>query len=374
MQWQPFSETPSDAITDVDRLSHIPRSLIGDQVLIRILTAGIAGPDNIQRAGGYASTRTRDPGFTPGYDFVGEILALGPAASSAYALEVRDAQATLQVGDRVTSMCMIGAHATHTIKHANELVKLRKDDDPVLMNALPLNFMTAFGMLFRSNAKLRPGSSILIGSVAGGVGTAAAQIIKAFDMDVQMIGTCSESKFEFVRSLGVSPVDRRSSTLVEDVRSLSRGGQGVDVAYDAVGSKESLERSKACVKDAEGKVIMIGLMDAIKADGSGMWIAHEHIIPEGLERLQTLNMAERASFFSVDHNYYHAGNELRAKWRSDLGELIEKVRSGGLKPKIARLFPLSDAVFAHEMLISGTGVTGKMEYVVDEKLARENGL
>lgn len=318
LQWQPLSVTQNNSVTDLDRLSYIPTIVTGDQVLIRILTAGIAGPDNIQRAGGYASPRTADPGFTPGYDFVGEILALGPDASSAYAREVGDPEATLQLGDRVTSMCMIGAHSTHTVKLANELVKLRKDDDPVLMNALPLNFMTAFGMLFRSNADLGPGSSILIGSVSGGVGSAAAQIIKALDMDIQMIGTCSKSKFEFVRSLRVAPVDRRSATLVEDVRNLSKDGKGVDVAFDAVGGYESLQSSKACVKDGGGKVIMIGLMDAIKPDGSGMLIPNVEIIPAGQARLQALGMAERASFFSVDHNYYHAGAELRAKWRSDL--------------------------------------------------------
>lgn len=374
MQWQAFSDTPQDTNVDPDHLSFIPAELTGDQVLIRILTAGIAGPDNIQRCGGYASHRTAEPGFTPGYDFVGDILGLGPTASSAYALEVGNPEATLELGDRVTSMCMIGAHATHTIKYAKELVKLRKDDDPVLMNALPLNFMTAFGMLFRSHADLQPGKSILIGSVSGGVGSAAAQIIKAVGLEIQMIGSCSKSKFAFVRSLGVTPVDRQSPTMVEDVRKLTKGGEGVDVAFDAVGGKDTLQISKACTKDGVGKVVMIGLMDAIKVDGSGMLIPNEKMIPEGLSRLAALDMGERAGFFSVDHNYYHAGHELRAKWREDLEGLIKKVRSGTLKPEIARLFRLSDSVAAHEMLVSGSGVTGKMEYIVDADLAKKYGM
>ena len=48
-------------------------------VLIRILVAGIAGVDNIQRVGGYPHPLAKAPGFTPGYDLVGEIVALGDA-------------------------------------------------------------------------------------------------------------------------------------------------------------------------------------------------------------------------------------------------------------------------------------------------------
>lgn len=76
--WDPFADLPAD------------------QVLVRIITAGIAGPDNIQRAGGYPNPACSKPGFTPGYDFVGEIVALGSSLPKS---------TSLAVGDRVTSMC-----------------------------------------------------------------------------------------------------------------------------------------------------------------------------------------------------------------------------------------------------------------------------
>ena len=52
------------------------------QVFVRILAAGIAGVDNIQRAGGYLHPLAKNPGFSPGYDIVGEIVTLGDAVPS----------------------------------------------------------------------------------------------------------------------------------------------------------------------------------------------------------------------------------------------------------------------------------------------------
>jgi len=67
-----------------------------DKVLVRIIVAGIAGVDNIQRAGGYPTDpRALQPGFTTGYDLVGEVVALGSSVP-------RDG--VLKVGDHVAAL------------------------------------------------------------------------------------------------------------------------------------------------------------------------------------------------------------------------------------------------------------------------------
>lgn len=86
-----------------------------DEVLVRVLTAGIAGVDNMQRVGGYPDPRCSKPGFTPGYEFVGEIVRLGPSVTS---------QDSFAVGDRVASMCTLGAHATHVVISSAELIRI----------------------------------------------------------------------------------------------------------------------------------------------------------------------------------------------------------------------------------------------------------
>lgn len=90
------------------------RELGANEALVRVIAAGIAGPDNMQRVGGYPDPRTSSPGFTPGYDLVGEVIAVGsPSLPSG-----------ITRGDIVVSMCVVGAHATHAILEDTELIRI----------------------------------------------------------------------------------------------------------------------------------------------------------------------------------------------------------------------------------------------------------
>lgn len=333
--------------------------LPADQVLIRIITAGIAGPDNLMRVGGYPHPKCSKPGFTPGYDFVGEIISLGSTAAGS---------SKLSVGDWVTSFCMIGAHATHIILPVEKIIRIERTDDPIKVCALPLNYMTAFGMLRHAvDTPLGRGSSILIGSVSGGVGTAVAQLVHAFDMGITMIGTCSPSKFDYVRSLGVVPIDRDAPNLVEQVKALTEDGQGVDVAYDAIGSAESLRNSYLATKKDTGRTVAIGIMAEIATDGSGL-IGGDSV---NAAKILTERLQPRSSYWGADKDYLDITPDV---WREDFGAVLNKIRQGKLDPVIAKYFRLSDERLAHEWLINGAGVKGKMVFLVDGELARRHGL
>ena len=326
-----------------------------DSALVRIIVAGIAGTDNLQRVGGYPNERCAQPGFTPGYDLVGEIVALGPET------EASGQQPRLVKGDRVAALCTVGAHATHIYMPLADLVRLDPADDAVAACALPLNYMTAYGMLRRSGVALPRGSTVLIGSASGGVGTAVAQIVRAFDLGIAMIGTCSPGKFDFLRSLGVEP------DLAERVRALTPGGKGVDVAFDAVGSEASLRRSREATRDDGGKVLVIGVMSEIRTDGDGL---------RGGDSLDVgALLRERARpwtvFFSMDRDWYYPE---RTSWVAALSEVLAKVRGGQLEPVVARRFRLSEAVEANRELVAGTNVRGKMVFVVDGELAAQEGI
>ncbi|KAM0232277.1 hypothetical protein ACHAP5_010797 [Fusarium lateritium] len=88
-------------------------------------------------------------------------------------------------------------------------------------------------------------------------------------MGLKMFGTCSPQKLEYVKSLGVIPIDRYGSDIVDQIR-VSTNGEGVDVAYDAVGSEESLQRSHHATKKDVGQVVSIGVMGEIPEDGDGL--------------------------------------------------------------------------------------------------------
>ncbi|MCJ1396032.1 hypothetical protein MMC18_008919 [Xylographa bjoerkii] len=300
-------------------------------------------------AGGYVrDPRTRNPGFTPGYDLVGP---------------------TFQVGDLVGSMCVIGAYATHTTLPLDGLLPVRPSDDLVKVAALPLNYMTAYGLLARSAFPLSATTrSLLIGSVAGGVGTAIAQVAHLLSPHIRLLGTCSPSKFAYARSLGIEPLDRMLPTaqIAADVRALT-GGVGVDIAFEATGSEANLAAWLAATKDGVGRVLAIGFLANVRDDGAGMVAVGEAFDPLGF----VARRAERMSFLSVTGDYWRGQRDV---FREDFeGVLMQAVREGRLKPVVGKLWRLEDAVRVNEMLATGEGVVGKMEMLVDDELWRELG-
>ncbi|KAJ5008785.1 hypothetical protein K4K57_009930 [Colletotrichum sp. SAR 10_99] len=309
----------------------------------------------MQRVGGYPDTRTSEPGFGPGYDFVGEVIAVGPQTGSAR---------SFSPGDTVALMCVVGAHATHTILPTTELFPIDPEDDPIKVTALPLNYMTSWGMLRHSGVKLLPGSSVLIGSVSGGLGTALVQLVHAFDLGITMFGTCSPPKFDYVKSLGVTPIDRNDPDLVARVRQLT-GGAGVDVAYDAVGSADSILRSLQATKPDTGRVVVVGVMAEIADGGKGLR-SGKIDFPKVVAGLPP-----RTSFFNLMGDYYL---KVKDMFWEDFEAILNKVRIGKLNPQICEALPLRDAIKAHQFLATGQNIKGKMVFAVDQALGAQHGV
>ncbi|KIX94493.1 uncharacterized protein Z520_09879 [Fonsecaea multimorphosa CBS 102226] len=319
---------------------------------VRILICGISGADNIMRAGGYTrNPLAARPGFTPGYEIVGVIEEFG---------EGTEDRQGFQVGDVIASICIVGGYGTHTIVPLDDMLKLRRDDDLVAAAALPLNYMTAYGMLKKSAFPINEKTeSVLIGSVAGGVGTAVVQLIRLLHPTVTIIGTASPEKFAYLESLGVRPVDRNTppEQLPAAVRAVN-GGRGVDIAYEMVGSPISMDAFLSSTKERDGKMIAIGFMANVKSDGSGL----EATIFDPLK--YCADRSDRASFFSVTNHYWKAQREV---FKNDFeNELLRPVRSKSLVPVVSKLWRLEDAVEINELLATGRGVMGKHEMVVDE--------
>jgi NADPH:quinone reductase-like Zn-dependent oxidoreductase len=69
--------------------------------------------------------------------------------------------------------------------------------------AVPISALTALQAL-RDTGKVQPGQQVLIIGAAGGVGTFAVQLAKAFG--AQVTGVCSTTKVDLVRSIGADEV------------------------------------------------------------------------------------------------------------------------------------------------------------------------
>jgi NADPH:quinone reductase-like Zn-dependent oxidoreductase len=79
---------------------------------------------------------------------------------------------------------------------------------------------------------LRPGDTVLVGAAAGGVGVFVVQLAKL--AGARVIGTASESTFEFLRQFGVEPV-AYGPGLADRVRPLAP--EGVTAATDLFGTE-----------------------------------------------------------------------------------------------------------------------------------------
>ena len=334
------------------------------QALVRILIAGISGADNIQRAGGYLRfPATRQPGFTPGYDLVGVV------EEANHSDETSDSS-PFQPGNYVATMSVVGAYATHILVPLAECIPLRKTDDLLKASALPLNYMTALGMLKLSRFPVSDTTrSILIGSVAGGVGTALAQLTHTLYPQVKIFGTCSPSKFDWVRqTLNVTPIDRNipPHDFPSHIRTLNNG-EGVDIAYEATGHPETMTAFLAATAQppaTPGKLIAIGFIANISTDGSQM--------AEAFDPIAFCNAnPERMAFFSVTNDYWRGKRESFVRDFEEV--LMALVREERLKPVVEGVYRLEDAVRINEMLAGGVGVRGKMVMVADERLWEQYG-
>ena len=217
------------------------------QVRIMIHRAGINFADLMMRQGLYGSNP--DPPFTPGYEASGEVVEVGSEVAS------------LSCGDRVLAMTGFGGYSEQVVLDSNRVIKIPDSVTYDQAAAIPVTYGTAFHMLVHLGGIAR-GDTVLIHHAAGGVGTAVAQISKAYGASL-VVGTASKPKREFVESMGVTFVDRDSEDFVRVCKERT-GGKGVHHALDPVAGRNLMESYKALRKG--GKLYLFGASNAVKGD------------------------------------------------------------------------------------------------------------
>ena len=193
------------------------------EVLVRIAAASVNAIDTkLRRNGGPLA-----PSYPAilGCDMSGIITATGPGVTS------------FKPGDRVMGCVggvrsMPGTYAQYAAVDARLLAHAPKNMSLRDNAALPLVGLTVWLNLIE-RAHLKPGMSVLVNGGAGGVGTIAIQIAKAFGADVT--ATCRPADANLVEKLGASAtVDYRNDTASKEIFELS-GGSGYDIVFDAAG-------------------------------------------------------------------------------------------------------------------------------------------
>jgi NADPH:quinone reductase-like Zn-dependent oxidoreductase len=299
------------------------------EVRIKVLAAGVAFADILMRHGLYPNQPPFP--FSPGYDVVGDIDAVG------------DGVENFRAGQRVAALTMTGGYSQFTIAPAAHLVPVPDGVDPAEAVALVLNYATAYQMIQRV-ARLRPGQSLLVHSAAGGVGTAALQLGK--NMGLTMFGTASKPKHSVISALGVVPIDYRRENCVARIQQLVP--DGLDCVLDPIGGPQWW-RSYRCLKRG-GTLVCYGVQAAV---AKGKFTAGAGFALLGLMKL--LPDGKKATWYNIKT----LRDRHPEQFRDDLSTLFELLVTRQIQPLIAAKFPLKEAARANAMLESAQ-LSGKL--------------
>jgi NADPH:quinone reductase-like Zn-dependent oxidoreductase len=232
-----------------------------DQVLIKVLAAGVNNTDINTRTGWYAKSVTGETGDggaegfdnaeaevgswsgTPlrfpiiqGADCCGDIVEVGAGVDRGRVGE-RVLVRTMQqhpVGYRpfecwtVGSECD-GAFAQYMAAFSDETYKIDSNWSDIELASIPCAYSTAENLLERSN--VTKGEVVLITGASGGVGSAVIQLAKR--RGAKVIGIASEGKMAGVESIGADVVIKRGERLSDVL-----GSECVDVVIDVVAGSQ----------------------------------------------------------------------------------------------------------------------------------------
>ena len=267
--------------------------------------------------------------FVPGYDLVGVVEAVGPAADTAL------------VGRRVAALTKTGGWASAALLTAADLVEVPGGVGAAEAETLIVNGLTAYQMLHRS-AKVQAGQTILVHGASGGVGTVLAQLAR--HAGVRVIGTASPRHHDALRALGVEPVDYRDPALATRVRELAP--DGVDAVFDHLGGANATLSYR--LLNRTGTLVSYSI--AAKLNDTSPILLDFLTLLSKLAYWNYLPTRRHASFYNV---WAGAGKPdsakreaFRARMRTDLTHVLGLLRDGVLTAQIAATFPLTEAAAA----------------------------
>jgi NADPH:quinone reductase-like Zn-dependent oxidoreductase len=296
------------------------------QLRVRVHAAGVGSTDLLLLAGKYRYA-PKIP-VVPGYEVAGVVDAIGAGVAG------------FQVGDRVAALTVYGAFAEILVREAGHFLPVPDAVSDRDAAAVVLNYVTAWQMIHRV-AKVKAGQSALVTGAAGGVGTAALQLLRL--AGVKTYGAASAPKHDLLRSLGAVPIDYRTGSLDRLARGLQP--EGVDYVFDAVGGANIGPCIGALRRG--GTLVGFGFMGASGALSQLAMFANIFLGA----RLR----GRKGKFYGITMLYRKDPKPLR----EDLPRIFSLLAEKKIDPLVSRTFPLLDASKALELLIAGS-VEGKI--------------
>jgi NADPH2:quinone reductase len=296
------------------------------QIRVRVRAAGVGATDLSMLEGNYLFGPKMP--FVPGYEIAGVVDAIGSGVN------------IFKLGQRVAALTVYGGFAEFLVRKAEDFLPVPDGVSDCDAAAVVLNYVTAWQMIHRV-AKVRPGQTALVTGAAGGVGTAALQLLRLAGL--KTYGAASAAKHDLLRSLSVTPIDYRTGRLDRLTRLLET--EGVDYVFDAVGGSNIGPCIGALRRG--GTVVGFGFM---AAPGMFSKLAMFSNLFVGA-RLR----GRRGAFYGITALYRKDPTPLR----EDLPKIFAVLAEKKIDPLVRRTFALLEAKQALELLATGS-VEGKI--------------
>ena len=299
---------------EVLKLTELPDPVAADGfVLVDVDTAGVNYADTHQVEDSYLSKTTLP--LVPGTEVVGRTPD----------------------GKRVAAFAMDGGYCEKAAVHPAMSFPLPDGVSDGQALALMVQGLTAWHLL-RTSTHLEKGESVVVHAAAGGVGTIAVQLAKAWGAGRVIAVASSDDKRALATELGADVTVDAGAADLKGALEEANGGKKVDVVLEMVGGP-TFDASLAALAPF-GRLATFGmasrtppkpvnageLMSRSRAV-IGFWLAHCFTRPEMLQ--------------------------------GPMAELLSMVADGSLKPVVGGTYPLSEARQAHEDLRSRRS-TGKL--------------
>jgi NADPH:quinone reductase-like Zn-dependent oxidoreductase len=266
----------------------MPVAAIND-VIVQVRASGFV-PTELEWPSTWADRAGRDktPSI-PGHELAGVVSSLGYGTTG------------LSVGQRVFGVAdwhRDGSLAEYVAVEARNLAPLPGDVDFTVGASLPISGLTAWQGLFQ-HGRLQSGQSVLAHGAAGAVGTMVTQLAR--EAGAYVIGTGRAADRQKALDFGAHDFLDLANDALEDIG-------GVDLVFDVIGG-DIQTRSAALVRTGGTLVSVVGPTEARPADGL-------------------------AIDFVVEPD------------RSQLTEIVQRVRDGRLRTNIGDVANFDDAVAA----------------------------
>ena len=242
---------------------------------------------------------------------------------------------TLEDGSRVVSLVRGGGYAERALAPPELTFAVPDGIEDTQALALMLQGTTAWHLL-RTSAHMQQGESVVVFAAAGGVGSTAIQLARAWGAGRVIAVASTEDKRALALSLGADvAVDAASPDLAEELIA-ANGGRGVDIVLEMTGG----EIFRAALESLGhfGRLVHYGA-------------ASRTMAPPVEPRELMSNCTTVAGFWLMLCT--------RQMLQESLDELWEMVSRDQLRPLIGEVYPLAEARRAHEDL-RGRDTVGKL--------------